>query len=405
MGQQRSNPLIVGRHDSIYSEILNEERKLWVYLPYRDNDSIAARKKYPVIYLLDGEWNFKLVRGMLGYRSARGMLPKMILVGILNVNRWRDFTPTATNLYPEDGISGGGEAFISFLENELIPFIDKKYPTGPYRTLIGSSISGLIVVNTLINHPHIFDSYLSSDPSLWYDDQRLMKKADTVLQKGDFRQKALFIGIAQTWDPRLDTIQVQYDTLNNELESPDKFFEGIGSIHGRSILHFVNTANSNDQNGLKFKSIYYPNEIHSSVSSISIFDGLNFLYSWYRQDLLRNLKENIYDRTISADSIVRAVNLDSEIESRNMGYNVFLPQGIIIGIGYDCLGNKFYDKAHALFKMSVEHYPSSPVGFIALARLWKAQGNNDKATKFYLKSLELDPQNQTAKKELAEIKK
>ena len=175
---QNTDQFVIGIADSIYSEVLDENRRVLVHLPYNINDTIASRKKYPVLYLLDGigymyTGRMYTVAGLLRYRSGWiDLFPNMIIVGIQNTNRWRDMTPTVTDKFPADGIIpedvilGGGDNFTLFIENELIPFIDDKYPTSPYRTLIGGSLSGLMVINTLLNHPHIFNSYIAMDPSL-----------------------------------------------------------------------------------------------------------------------------------------------------------------------------------------------------------------------------------------------
>ena len=295
---QNTDKLVMGIADSIYSEALDENRGVWVGLPYNINNTIASRKKYPVLYLLDGSKHMWTVAGVLSKRSS--FFPKMIVVGIQNANQLRDLSPTVTDklpeFFPKDAITGGGENFTIFLENELIPFIDDKYPTSPYRTLIGSSLGSLLVINTLLNYPHIFNSYIAMDPSLSYDDQNLLKKSDTILKDADFTGRSLYLGIAQTWDPRLDTAKVQYDTLRDEwFENPNGWFNRIPLIHPRSILHFAKEAENNKQNGLNFKWKYYPDELHGSVGFITAFDGLDFIFNWYKRDLLENLKLSIYN--------------------------------------------------------------------------------------------------------------
>ena len=57
--------------------------------------------------------------------------------------------------------SGGAETFTKFIEEELIPYIDSKYPTMPYRTLIGHSYAGLFTINMLLNHKHLFSKLYS----------------------------------------------------------------------------------------------------------------------------------------------------------------------------------------------------------------------------------------------------
>jgi len=85
----------------------------------------------------------------------------MIVVAIPNTDRSRDLTPTHSLLLP-DGTTqdflkttGGAEAFTTFLEKELIPYVESHYPTAPHRMLVGHSFGGLFTINALINHPGI----------------------------------------------------------------------------------------------------------------------------------------------------------------------------------------------------------------------------------------------------------
>src|SRR5258708_3207726 len=99
-----SNNIVIGKIDSLYSQTLGEERKVWVYMPHGDNGPSASGQRYPVVYLLDGDAHFSSVMGMIQQLSeinGNTVCPDMILVGIPNTVRMRDLTPThsAPNLY------------------------------------------------------------------------------------------------------------------------------------------------------------------------------------------------------------------------------------------------------------------------------------------------------------------
>jgi predicted alpha/beta superfamily hydrolase len=107
--------------------------------------------------------------------------PQMILIGITNTDRTRDLTPSNALIYsdmPDNNFyktSGGGEKFTSFIEKELIPHVDSLYPTAPYRLLIEHSFGGLFCVNTLLNHAELFNGYIVIDPSMDWDNMKLLK--------------------------------------------------------------------------------------------------------------------------------------------------------------------------------------------------------------------------------------
>src|ERR1700710_683531 len=128
-----NKPFILGVIDEIQSKELAEKRILNIYLPegYNPNDTT----KYPVIYLLDGsaDEDFIHIVGLVQFNSFEwiNQVPKSIIVGIATVDRRRDFTfPTAIEKDKKaHPTSGHSNKFISFLENELQPFIQTKYKT------------------------------------------------------------------------------------------------------------------------------------------------------------------------------------------------------------------------------------------------------------------------------------
>ena len=130
----------IGAIDSLYSNTLKETRKIYVQLPadYKPDENI----KYPVVFVLDGEVFLPTVNDVQNYYSG-GFTPEMVIVGISNdKNRMRDLTTSkVTEMYGSPFKQENGEAanFSKFIETELIPFIEKKYPVTNFRTLIGHS--------------------------------------------------------------------------------------------------------------------------------------------------------------------------------------------------------------------------------------------------------------------------
>lgn len=208
--QPPQQPIVLGRVDTIYSKILKEKRPLWVYTPGYDTNYFS-KPEFPVLYVLDADDHFMSLVTMIKELSATAgntVLPQMIIVGILNTpgNRTRDLTPTSSAM---DKSSGGGENFAAFMEKELIPYIDKTNPTAPYRTIIGHSLGGLTVINLLSKHTQVFNAYVAIDPSMFYDNDNLLKQATIILKQKNFGGKKLFLGFANTMNAGMDTIQVK----------------------------------------------------------------------------------------------------------------------------------------------------------------------------------------------------
>jgi predicted alpha/beta superfamily hydrolase len=157
--------------------------------------------------------------------NGNTICPEMIVVGTPNTDRTKDLTPTYVDSDPPfmDTIfaktSGGGEEFVSFIKNELIPHIDSKYPTQPYKMLIGHSFGGLTVVNILMNHTKLFNSYICIDPSKWWDKMNFLKTT-----KKSYAERTLLVllfiwGLQILWMrawtliPSKKILQVRQDTF------------------------------------------------------------------------------------------------------------------------------------------------------------------------------------------------
>ena len=264
------NQITIGHIDSLKSDILGETRKIWVHLPQNYQEG----KKYPVLYVLDGPGHFHSVTGLIERLSANGtaVLPKMIVIAIPNTNRSRDLIPTHADVDYRTGNklqyeSGGGSAFLDFIEHELIPYVDSTYPTSSYRTYVGHSFGGLSVIHALTTRTHLFDNYLAIDPSFWWDNMAYLETVDSLLSVKDYSNKGLFVGIANTMIGGQDYATVEEDTLGT-------------SAHIRSILKFSKSLEKKD-NGLNFAWKYYPQDSHFSVPLITEYDGLRFLFDWY----------------------------------------------------------------------------------------------------------------------------
>jgi uncharacterized protein len=274
--QSRSgNLLVIGKRDSVVSKILGEKRIVWVYLPSHYNEQ--GEKRYPVVYLLDGGWNFSAFTGIVYHLSeilGNKLVPRMIVVGILNTERRRDLTPTVAPANENDKTArrsyqtGGGEKFVSFIKNELIPYIDSSYHTSANRILIGHSLGGLTVMNVLINHTDLFHAYVAIDPSMWWDNRKLLLQASEILKQKKFEGKSLFLAIANTMKPGMDTTQMQTDT--SEFTN-----------HIRSIFLLRNVLEQNPGNGLNWSYKYYPSDTHGSVPLIAEYDAMRFIFKSY----------------------------------------------------------------------------------------------------------------------------
>ena len=176
-------PLAIGESFVIPSKELNEERRINIYLPagYKPSDTT----RFPVLYMPDGGLaeDFLHVAGLIQVLVGNGTMRAFILVGIENTERRRDMTGP-TNSESDKRIAprvGGSAAFRTFIRAELMPSIRERYRTTTETAIVGESLAGLFVVETLLLDPGLFDTYIAFDPSLWWNDGLMSRTAGGML--------------------------------------------------------------------------------------------------------------------------------------------------------------------------------------------------------------------------------
>ncbi|WP_394497016.1 alpha/beta hydrolase [Shewanella sp. ENK2] len=175
---------------SIILEDSDRSYKIWIKLPnsYQEQDPIQY---YPVVYMTDAMYSFQVVSGVTRLPMNMREMDQAILVGIdwqegmsPAASRIRDYTPSSDKSWKRK--TGEAQRHLNFIANKLMPHINKHYRTNPSQnTLIGHSLGGLFGAYALLKQPQLFNHYLLSSPSLWFDDKQLMKQfrsADFMLK-------------------------------------------------------------------------------------------------------------------------------------------------------------------------------------------------------------------------------
>ena len=179
-------PLVIGDSFLLESDILGETRRINVYAPAGYSESEDLR--LPVLYMPDGGIgeDFLHVAGLVQISSLNWTMRPFLLVGIENTERRRDLTGPTTVVKDREiaPMVGGSTEFRAFLKDELMPAVEATYRTTEETAIIGESLAGLFVVETLLLEPEMFDTYIALDPSLWWNDQQLVK--DSVAMLGGY---------------------------------------------------------------------------------------------------------------------------------------------------------------------------------------------------------------------------
>ncbi len=251
LNAQTAKPFSIGEIKTIKSTILAENRTLNIYLP----DGYSDKEKYPVIYLLDGSASedFLHVVGLVQFYNMTFNMPKTIIVGIANVDRKRDFAfPTKNEAQKKKYPTTGGSAkFIDFLEKELQPYIKASYKTNDSTYLIGQSLGGLVASEILLKKPDLFSNYIIVSPSLWWDDESLLKQAPALLTGQTDNKKWVYVSVGAE---------------GKEME------EGAAGL--------VKALKNSGKKNMKIDFMPLPKENHATILHNSIYEAFKILYPY-----------------------------------------------------------------------------------------------------------------------------
>lgn len=369
----------IGHVDSLTSTILQEQRPFLVYTPPSYGDTTATPQRYPVLYLLDGDAHFHSVSGLIQILgtgvNGTYAIPEMIVVAIPNTDRMRDMSPTKVTKgfdgKPSPGLatSGGMPKFLDFIRRELIPAVDARYRTMPYRVLVGHSLGGITAINALYTMPEVFNAYVAIDPSLWWDNSLLLRQARERVRAARWEQRALYVAQANTL-------------------SPD---DSVTNPHFGGITQFDAVLKAYTPTGFRYGFKYYEQDDHGSVPLIAEYDALRFIFDGYKVNLQRLLAE--------PRSVITHFNRVSE----KLGAPFAPSEGALRLLGTIALGQ---DSAKALefHTIATELYPTSYRAWDRLGTLAAARGNTALARSAFERSLERNPDNAATRAQLDKLK-
>jgi len=241
--------------------------ELYVSMPPLHDSS--DDRKYAVVYVLDGATPIFLYANLAaGALHLDGVIHPVILVGVdspwvsrahSNVKRFHMLTPTRSEVDEQEysetvGIelhSGGAAEFRSHIKNDIIPWVEERYPASGQRALVGVSHGGLFVADTLFKDPDLFSYYLIGSPSLWWDD------------------KVIF------------NIEESYSSDHNDLSA--RVFLSVGEEESDAQVsnarRLFETLRSRNLEGLDLKFNVFESETHTAVQATTMTNGLRYLFS------------------------------------------------------------------------------------------------------------------------------
>lgn len=225
-----------------------------IYIRLPDGYTQDQAKQYPVIYSLDGQWDFKMLDSICGGLVYDKFMPNVIIVGITYSGegadygglRARDYTPIRDVLF---GGAGDGPKFLAFLKEQLIPFMESNYRVDPsQRVLMGSSFGGTFTLYALFSDPTLFQRYLAGSPVVVYGDRFA------------FQQEA------------------EYASSHTDL--PVRLFITVGGAEDLAypVQEYMQVLRERNYQGLLLETLTVEGEGHASNKPESYNRGLRFLF-------------------------------------------------------------------------------------------------------------------------------
>lgn len=350
-----------GEAYALHSKILNQDRPYWVSLPPSYQEK-ANRDRYPVLYLLDAEWNFDWVSEVVHFMNQSRQIPEFIVVGIPNaIDREHDLTPNHITNEPS---SGGGRLFERFLNEELGREIDAKFRTVSYRILVGHSAGGALTADAFLRQTTGFQGYIAIDPALGWANLELIRDAEEFVPQTN-SHAAIFVATAG-WP------------LNQT------------NVMSRAQELFVSILKTNSSSGIRI-GYEVEAEDHNSSRLPGLYNGLRFIFEGYKP----------VDTLVLNTPLL--INEHFEQLSSRLGFQILPPERTVVEIGFAVLDAHQTNNAIECLKLNVSNYPRSAHAHQHLADAYLAIGEKELAIKNYKEALELDPNTDGVKEALAKL--
>lgn len=343
--QEDRDDIVIGKYRILHSDVLDEDRLLFIHLP---RDYEETQLNYPVLYLLYVDiYNYFADAASITERlGSTGEIPPVIIVGVANTNRYRDLLPVKIRGRSD---SGGADNYLRFLEEELIPHIDKKYRTKNFRILAGPQAAAVFSLYSLITKPGLFNAVLSENPFMNPENAEfLFPRAEAFFKKTKSLKNLLYIRCEKNERPQ----DLEY------------------------VKYFAKLLESNAPEGFRFKvEIREPSGYF--ITPLHFKEGLRMFFPGHK------LPENF--KTDTVNDIIDYYDKLSE----EYGFAVDPPSHMLTFEGDKLTERRKTREAIALFEYQLSLYPRSLNALMRLGEIYRKMGDFEKAKKYYRKFLDI----------------
>ena len=322
---------------TIKSVVLNEERTVVVQLP--KSYQAQPNKVYPVVYRLDGAGNIPLASVVIERLQNDNRAPEVIIVAIENTNRLRDLYPTV-NKEPQGPVGEGGGAakFLVFIEQELMPLINKSYRAHNFNVIAGASAAGVFALYTMQANPELFQAHIAYSPAVWWNYGAPVKAAKSFINKSKDLNNYVYINIGE----EAGLMRERYNELQQALQS-------------------------NSLPNLRFFSDAFNNVSHNLTSAAGAFNAYHNLF----------LPKQMPMSALGDD--IESIDAYYQTLSQQWGEQISPPDRAVRSLGYNLTGSKQFTRAIEVFKYNLKNHPKSVDALSALSYGYEMQGDTRQA--------------------------
>jgi len=326
---------------SIDSKVLRENRNLLVHLP--DNYT-KSNKRYPVLYLLDGDRHFNHAIMATQLLQKQKRVPELIIVAITNTQTWGNDNGTRQR----DLGYEGKEKFTLYIQNEVMSYVNNSYRTTGLNTLFGHSLAGYFSADLLANQPDLFKNYIAASPVLQDEEIAIYKKILTNNKIKNSAEKSLYFSLSSEDEARRKAVT---DAINN----------------------FVKLLTEQPPEKLNWHYEFFDNQTHSTVYYPTFFNGMTYVFNSYQAPRFSNY--NQYRDFGGMQGMETHYKKRAEI----YGTDKNIPENTLLNLASMLLNEGEAQASLQIYQTLINDFPESARSFSGLGQVYSSMKQYDKS--------------------------
>ncbi|MDQ1434610.1 MAG: hypothetical protein QOF59_1426 [Actinomycetota bacterium] len=239
-----------------------------------------------VLYVSDAKGMFATAVDLVRFMRLSAHLPPMLVVGIgyrmggiaeTTVVRTRDFTPTVDRAFekyfPRQSMMGGAARFLTFIRDELQPWVTTRYRVADDTTYFGHSMGGLFGTYVLLTEPQTFRRYAIGSPSLWWHNDMMFDHEGRYAETHDDLPARAFFAVGAFEDHDGRRREASRLSAEERAGAALRYIDMVADTE-----RMVARLRSHDYPNLEIDSAVLPGEFHITVPQLNLSRALRHLF-------------------------------------------------------------------------------------------------------------------------------